>query len=973
MWEIFTYQNNASLAGIFNAIAAISGAQDYRSALALTLYFGFGAAALAYAITPQKLEGWKWLASATLVMSVLFVPRTTVLVTDKSGVEAPQAIDNIPLGLAVLAGATSAVGNTLTQLFETAFQLIPQGRGALPQALTYQRNGLVFGSRLVAQTQDAVFRDPVFRTNLIRFLNDCVMPDVASGHLSATRLEFSKDLWADYGDTNPARFSSLTSDHGVDVRPCPDVYAKLGEQMAANADRAFDQLAAIAHPLMTLAEARERTDAELVTAAVSLRIVDASTNARQIVVQSALINAMRERAMMAGIVTDDNAAITVGRAQASALQETNAAWLNNAKLAEQALPMVRSVIEALSYALFPFVILLMLLTNGQQTVAALRNYASILIWIQLWPPLYAVLNYMAVVYQQYDLAAAALLQDQTYGLTLSTMDALKGTALSGQAVVGYLTMGIPMLAWAALKRMENLGSSMVGGIAQLQASINGNSAAAAEGNYSAGAISLGQQQASPTQTSPMYASRQDPISGNTTTSQVAGAALPAISILGHKSLNQWTTKTAVTHSDVESAERAVSAASGQAKTASEGAVAAGMERLAFLRSRQENQGNSNTVDSAASKRVSQTLAAHDRVTKALMQATGVDENVARNIAAGMGAKVLTNNAGVAFAWARSKVDRWDEKYDQAIAEDLATMVSADGALNHRIGTSSTNATGTGLSDETSANFTRALSVAKQKEARYAEALKHAETLSYAHTHGVEISTSHGADRSTPVATILELNEGAHGSPEAARIRQEGYFANFQLKPNTSYADGEPAPVNDMAVRGAYDRMHVHGEVEARARYQGDDANIKQMGARVHTGVTPADPPAPAAPAMPAGPVPEVPAYQHTTPYKAQGDAVGEQVYTQLHKPFMTTLPNDAANSVTNIVSTLPAIGSIFFDAAAAGATWPGNVGQGEMEKQVAQYWKDHPEVAPPPRGPYKPGNLVVPAVVSQKAAPDGKR
>jgi hypothetical protein len=38
---------------------------------------------------------------------------------------------------------------------------------------------------------------------------------------------------------------------------------------------------------------------------------------------------------------------------------------------------------------------------------AFKGYAAVLIWIQLWPPLYAILNYMASIYAAYDLAAAA--------------------------------------------------------------------------------------------------------------------------------------------------------------------------------------------------------------------------------------------------------------------------------------------------------------------------------------------------------------------------------------------------------------------------------------------------------------------------------------------------------------------------------------------------------------------------------------
>ncbi len=52
---------------------------------------------------------------------------------------------------------TSTIGNTLTTLFETAFQVIP-GVGALPVELSYQQNGLMFGNRLIRETGNVVFQ-----------------------------------------------------------------------------------------------------------------------------------------------------------------------------------------------------------------------------------------------------------------------------------------------------------------------------------------------------------------------------------------------------------------------------------------------------------------------------------------------------------------------------------------------------------------------------------------------------------------------------------------------------------------------------------------------------------------------------------------------------------------------------------------------------------------------------------------------
>ena len=107
MWEIYAYQNSASLYGIFNAAAAIHASGDYLSAIAAVAFCGFVAALIAYAFAPEKLLGWKWLASVVMVFSLLIVPKVTVGIVDKTGSTPVQVVDNVPFGVAVLGSVTS--------------------------------------------------------------------------------------------------------------------------------------------------------------------------------------------------------------------------------------------------------------------------------------------------------------------------------------------------------------------------------------------------------------------------------------------------------------------------------------------------------------------------------------------------------------------------------------------------------------------------------------------------------------------------------------------------------------------------------------------------------------------------------------------------------------------------------------------------------------------------------------------------
>lgn len=369
MWEIYAYQNADSLFGIFNAAATIHGSGDYMAAVAAVAFCGFIAALVAYAFAPEKLQGWKWLATVLLVFSVLIVPRVTVGVVDKTGGSAVKVVANVPFGVAFLGSVTSTVGHTLTGLFETAFQVIP-GVGALPSELSYEKNGLMFGNRLIRETGGVAFQDPNFRTDLVNFIHNCTMYDLIDGTVDPGTFSSSDDVWALMASPNPARFTTLTSAGGsITVDTCPNAYTNLNGRLPAQLTRIQGKLAFQLNPTLPAAAANAAIAGQIQQAYLKNSIATAAATAADLIRQNAVLNAINDTSNIIGQKVNDPAAmvLAVGRAQSVAQQ--NAAWLNAGKVAEQALPVFRNVIEAITYALFPLLVLLMLLTSGRETMA----------------------------------------------------------------------------------------------------------------------------------------------------------------------------------------------------------------------------------------------------------------------------------------------------------------------------------------------------------------------------------------------------------------------------------------------------------------------------------------------------------------------------------------------------------------------------------------------------------------------------
>ena len=799
MWEIYAYQNSDSLFGIFNAAAAIHASSDYMAAVAAVAFCGFVAALIAYAFAPEKLQGWKWLATVLLVFSILIVPRVTVGIVDKTGGSAVKVVANVPFGVAMLGSITSNIGHTLTQLFETAFQMIP-GAGGLPSELSYEKNGLMFGNRLIRDTGGVVFQDPGFRTDLINYIHNCTMYDLIDGTVDPGVFAAADDVWALMATPNPARFTTLTGAVGaVNVDTCPNVYINLNARLPAQITRIQGKLAFQLNPTLPGAAAAAVIAGQIQQAYVKNNIATAAATAADLIRQNAVLNAIEDSGSIIGQKVNDPAAmvLAVGRAQAVAQQ--NATWLNYGKVAEQALPVFRNVIEAVTYALFPLLILLLLLTSGRETMIAFKGYAAILIWIQLWPPLYAVLNYMASIYAAYDLAAAADLGTGVRALSLQTASTIYSRAISGEAVVGYLAISIPFIAWAALKRMENFGTALVGGLSGLQGTLSGTTGAAAVGNVALGNVAMDQFQLAPNRTSAFMGSWQHDLSGNTFSSN-ALTGRTAVSLLRNQGYASRVVSMRVSEQDVSDASRQVVAARGEAVAASSERSAALTEAFSRgvtkLRSSRETTGST----SSSFEQWGETLNRLDQITQSIASTTGLSQAQVARIALGASAH-LGLSTPVAGAQGNVSADKsYTAGLSAAEQKALASLSSEQLAEFKQFGdrisrdrsfatlVASNASEGRDIASRLSATTSRT----ERADASLQERTAFAERIATAYERGETLSIDIAQDPYN-LEMFTRYAERYGGTSEAARALMEAELARQSPKPNRVFSDAAAVP------------------------------------------------------------------------------------------------------------------------------------------------------------------------------------
>jgi conjugal transfer mating pair stabilization protein TraG len=480
MYEVYAYWNVAELEAMFNAVASLMGSGDYRGLLRTMAIVGIVVVVIATLTGRERLDGmWKWLFFLAIFQALLLVPKVTVLIVDRTGNEPPRAVANVPIGLGAFAHAMSKVGDWLTGAFETVF--------SLPDDVKFRKNGTLFGHRVLAERLAVKSGSPVLTSNLLEFYRECVAPDLATGYIRVKEdLLAANDIWAQLdGRTNPARLVTLrdpADPSQLDTLGCQAAYQRLSRQIAAEAGRQVSLLGSRLYPRMTQADAGIAIAGALATSTNYLLGVSAA--AQDAVKQAIVANFMIDAQYLLPAQLGDAASAQTNLGMAQSLRSTSDSYKLMARIAESTMPKVRNAIEMVQYAIFP-VFLLFVVISGHQAGAVIRAYAASLFWIQLWAPLYAVMNFIITMVSksQYTSGSAG------NGLAIEQMSFLQTAIVSDQAIAGMLVISIPAIA-AAIVRGGEVGLQAVAGLVAPPRDPEKIASGLAQGNLQMGNASL---------------------------------------------------------------------------------------------------------------------------------------------------------------------------------------------------------------------------------------------------------------------------------------------------------------------------------------------------------------------------------------------------------------------------------------------------------------------------------------------------
>ena len=474
LFVVYTYGGGEVIENIFNAIAVIYKDGYMEEFFQLSIMLGLAVAGIKAGVTRDHTKYYgKWLAGYLLVIMVLMQPISIFghkgmtiyfrdVVTGRAG-----KVDHLPPGLVVPAGIISGMGYSITKLFETLFS------SPMPEYLPYYKYGTVFAAQVRSDLKEVKIQDPIFRENLESYITKCMFYDVMIGaNYDIRELQNSADIWGLLKEksSNLRMFNYRNENNGGrELVNCKAGLGKLETFFNKEAN-----LIAKKFPQFTqLMNARPANNQNVKNGFVKALELSgnfygningsASEQLRQIL----FINQWKTTPHSYGTM--------------KAMQSQNTTWKMLGDLGQLSLPILHAIFQALIYASFPIVITILFFSQRYQT---LRTYFEMMVWIELWPLLFAILNGAVSIF-----ARRAGIDEV---ITIGTMDNIVNTQ-SQYAMMAYgMGMSIPAFAYMIAKGGVSQFVHMAGSLTS--ATQAGASIAAAElttGNRTLDNVSVG--------------------------------------------------------------------------------------------------------------------------------------------------------------------------------------------------------------------------------------------------------------------------------------------------------------------------------------------------------------------------------------------------------------------------------------------------------------------------------------------------
>lgn len=475
MIEVYTIYGGDMWRQTLNGVVTILGTSTFDTLLRIVGTFSVLGVVFTFIKTRDPRVFLHWLAIFMLITSVLLVPKRSVQIIDITDPAGVYEVDNVPVGLAVIAGLSTSTGFGIAKLYEYSL--------SRPDSLTYTKSGMLFGSLIVAQTLDFRTQNPQLAGMLTDYVENCVIGDILlNGKYSINQLLNSTDpLTLITSNPSPLRGIYQTTSNGREFVTCQQAAATMRTLMGADVTIGGASWHAMATRIFG---SKINADALLGNAMnESYGFFYAGGLSASQIMRNNVTNAAIRDGWKGFAARSSDTANLVNLATESSLTKQRLSWSAGGAIAARTLPMFQSMMMLILIALFPLVIALALTNHAMFGVNTLKLYVGGFLYFQMWPVMFAILNSMANFYLQSKTGGTALVLANNDLVALQHSDAAN--------IAGYLSMSIPILSFYLTRGASSIASQVVGGVMSSAAfSSSGQASTTADGNWSFNNMSM---------------------------------------------------------------------------------------------------------------------------------------------------------------------------------------------------------------------------------------------------------------------------------------------------------------------------------------------------------------------------------------------------------------------------------------------------------------------------------------------------
>lgn len=475
MLEIYTIYGGGMWKTALDAVVTLVGQNTFHTLLHIAGTFGVLAVLFTFIKQRNPMVFVQWLAIFMVITSILLVPKRSVQIIDLSDPAAVWKTDNVPVGLAAIASLTTSIGYKMASVYDMLM--------ARPDSVTYSKTGMLFGSQIVAETSDFSTQNPELAQMLPDYVENCVIGDILlNGKYTINQLLNSTDpLTLITSNPSPLRGIFKMTSTTRQFLTCQQAATEI--KSLANTD--VNPGSATFTWLTRKVFGNKLNAAALLSNAMGESygyFYSGGMTAAQIMKNNITNSAVRQGIKGFAARSSDTANL-LNLATENAATKQRLSWAAGNELATRTLPFAQSLLMLILVCLFPLMIALAASNHTLFGLNTLKIYVCGFIYFQMWPVMFAILNY----------ASNYWLQSQTGGtpLVLANKDIVALQHSDVANLAGYLALSIPVLSFYLTRGAAAIGSQVTGSILSSGAFTSaGVAATTADGNWSFNNMSM---------------------------------------------------------------------------------------------------------------------------------------------------------------------------------------------------------------------------------------------------------------------------------------------------------------------------------------------------------------------------------------------------------------------------------------------------------------------------------------------------